>query len=210
MQDAAEESVSPQEKPAPRSGVGWQILWFGLHLAAVYVIVKFCTPWLAGWTRGTLLPLLQIPTTSGRFEFLFSHIFAFSFIPAFLAGLINARFRHKAAQFVWFVPAAVLAYEFVTFPSPSAFQSQFPAAFHQYFGGGFAVPEYHSWEEFWSIAGSYDATRGMVQLKFTAPFYAGIGYSFAAWIGLLTEVHRRIAEKLTSWEETRFGNDSDR
>lgn len=107
MEDAAEEGVSPQEKPVPRSRVGWKVLWFGLHLAAVYVIVKFCTPWLAGWTRGTLLPLLQLPVTSKRSEFLFSHLFALSFVPAFLAGFINARFRQKAAQFACLVPAAM-------------------------------------------------------------------------------------------------------
>jgi hypothetical protein len=205
MEDAGEENFPAQEKPMPHSGVGWQILWFFLHLAAVYAIVKFCTPWLAGWTGGTLLPLLQKPTSSGRFEFLFSHIFAFSFIPAFLFGLINARFNHKAAQFVWLVPAAILTYEFATFPAVSVLQSQFRAAYHQYFGSGFLIPEYHSWEEFWSIAGSYDATRGMAQLKFTAPFYAGVGYSLAAWIGLRTELNRKIAEKVRSWEESRFG-----
>jgi hypothetical protein len=204
MNDAAEEGVLPQEKPVLYSGVGWNILRFGLHLATVYVIVEFCAPWLAGWTRGTFLPLLQHPTPSGRFEFFFSHIFAFHFGPAFLAGLINARFRHKAAQFVWLVPAAILAYNFVTFPSPSAFQSQFPAAFHQYFSGGFVVPEYHSWEEFWSIADSSDVKRGMVQLKFTAPFYAGVGYSLAAWIGRRTELNRKINERVKRWEESRF------
>lgn len=208
MQDATEGNIPPRERPTLRTGGGWQILWFLLNLAAVYAIVEFCTPWLAGWTRGTLLPLLEHPTSSGRFEFLFSHILAFSFIPAFLAGLINARFKHKAAQFVWLVPTAILAYKFVTFPAPSAFQSQFPAALHQYFGGGFVVPEYHSWEEFWSIASSHDMTRGMAQLKFTAGFYAGVGYSLAAWIGRRTELNRKVEEKVRSWEESRFEDHS--
>jgi hypothetical protein len=208
MEDAAEENVPSQERTVRQTKGGWQILWFLFHLAAVYATVKFCTPWLAGWTRGTLLPLLQLPASSGRFEFLFSHVFAFSFIPAFLLGMINAKFKHKAAQFVWVVPAAILAYKFSTFPAPSVWQSQFPAAFRQYFGGGFLVPEYGNWDEFWSIAASYDVTRGMVQLKFTAPFYAGIGYSLAAWIGRRTDLNRKIAEKVTKWEESRFGPNS--
>jgi hypothetical protein len=208
MEDAAEEYVSSQKRAVRYTKGGWQILWFFLHLAAAYAIVKFCTPWLAGWTGGTLLPLLQHPTSSGRFEFFFSHIFAFSFIPAFLLGLINARFNHKAAQFVWLVPAAILTYEFVTFPAVSVLQSQFPAALHQYFGSGFLIPEYHTWEEFWSLAGSHDVTRGMAQLKFTAPFYAGVGYSVAAWIGLRTDLNRKIAEKVRSWEESRFEHHS--
>src|ERR1700736_3386643 len=108
MEDATEGPILAQERPVRRMGVGWHILWFLLHLAAVYSIVKLCTPWLAGWTRSILLPLLQHPTPSGRFEYLYSHLFGFSFIPASLAGLVNARFKHKAAQFVWLAPAAIL------------------------------------------------------------------------------------------------------
>jgi hypothetical protein len=174
-----------------RKGTGTQILWLLVHLAAVYAIVNFVTPWLAGWARGRLLPLLHHPSSSGSFEFFFSHVFAFSFIPAFLTGLANAKFRHKAAQFVWIVPAVILAYKFVTFPAPSVFQSRFPAAFHQYFGGGFAIPEYRDWHEFWSIVRSNpDMTRGMAQVRYTAPVYAGVAYSVAAWLGRRTELSR--------------------
>lgn len=189
----------------PRSGVGWQILWFSLHLAAVYVIVEFCTPLLARWTRDILLPLLQHPSSSGRFEYLYSHLFAFSFVPGFAAGLVNARFKHKAAQFVWLIPAVILAHKFATFPSPSVLQSQFSAAFHQYFGGEFAIPEFRTWHEFLSTAGSIpDMARGRAQMNFTGPFYAGVGYSVAAWIGLRTELNRKVAEKIADWEESRF------
>src|SRR5215467_10325132 len=86
----------------------WQLLWFFVHLGAVYAIVKFVTAWLSGWVYGTLLPLLQLHSSSSTFQFLFSHLFAFSAIPAFFSGLANARFRHKAAQFIWIVPAAIL------------------------------------------------------------------------------------------------------
>jgi len=205
MEQATKGQVLSQDGPDRHSARGWQILWFLAHLAAVYAIVKFVTPWLAGWTRGTLLPLLQHPTSSGSFEFFFSHVLAFSFIPAFLSGSVNARFRHKAAQFVWLVPALILAYKFATFSPPSVLQSQFPAAFHQYFGGGFVIPEFRDWHEFWSIVGSNsDMTRGMAQLQFTAPFYAGVGYSVAAWIGRRTELSRRVAEKVKMWEQSRF------
>jgi len=192
---------------APHKGGGWQALWFLLHLAVLYAIVQLATPWLAGWTHGKLLPfLLHHPMPSGRLEFLFSHILAFSFIPAFLAGLANARFRHKAAEFVWLVPAVVLAYKFLTFPSPTLFQSRFDVAFHQYFGGGFVIPEFRDWREFWSITESNpNVLRGMAQLQFTAPFYAGIGYSFAAWIGRRTEISRRVAESVKTTKNQDLG-----
>ena len=176
--------VSPQAGPAENAS-GWHVLWFPLHVAAVYAITNFCTPWLAGWTRGTLLPLLQHPTSSSSFEFLFSHLLAFSFVPAFAAGLINARFKHRVASFVWLVPTVILAYKFLTFSPHTVFDNQFSAAFHQYFRGGFLIAEFRDWHSFWATVGSNsDMTRGMTQLNFTAPFYAGIGYSAAAWIGL--------------------------
>jgi hypothetical protein len=200
MESATEGQMSPQSRP-----VLWQIPWFLFHVAVVYAITNFCTMWLAGWTRGTLLPLLQQPTSSSSFEFLFSHLFAFSFAPAVAVGLVNARFKHKVAQFVWVVPTAMLAYEFLTFPAPSVFRSQFSAAFHQYFEGGFLIPEFRDWHDFWTMVGSNpDIMRGKAQLDFTAPFYAGIGYSVAAWVGRRTNLSQKVSEKVKNWEDSRF------
>ena len=193
--DAPTQGTGPsKEGSATNDASGWQILWFVVELAAIYVLVELIVPWLAGWTRNTLLPILQHTTSSGRFQFLFSHIFELSFIPAFVLGLINPRFRREASQFVWVIPAAILAYRFVTFSSPSVFQSRFAAAFHQYFGRGFVIPEFWNWQQLYSIATSNaDMARGMAQLRFTGPFYAGVAYSVAAWIGCRTRPSRRLA-----------------
>jgi|HubBroStandDraft_4_1064222.scaffolds.fasta_scaffold191068_2 hypothetical protein len=200
MESAPEAPTSPQSRR-----VVWQIPWFLFHLAVVYAIANFCTTWLAAWTRGTLLPLLQEPTSSSRLQFLFDHLFAFSFVPAFAAGLINAKFKHRVAQFVWLVPTFVLAYKFLTFPSPSLFQSQFSAAYFQYFGGGFQIPEFRDLHDFWTIARSNPGmARGMAQLNFVAPVYAGIGYSVAAWIGRQTNLNQKLSEGVKRWEESRF------
>jgi hypothetical protein len=206
MEQTTGERVSLEDKPASYAAGGWQLLWFLLHLAVVYAIVKFFTPWLAGWTRGTALPLLlQHSTPSSRFEFLYSHLLALSFVPAFFAGLINARFKHKAAQFVWLVPTMILAYKFATFPAPSVLQSQLAAAIHQYFGDGFTIGEFQNWREFWDIVRfNSDMMRGMAQMQYTAPFYAGVAYSAAAWIGWRTELNRKVADKVGAWERSRF------
>jgi hypothetical protein len=170
---------------------GWQVLWFLLDLTAIYVLVNFATPWLAGWTRGTLLTVLQHPTSSSQFQFLFSHTFEFSFIPGLFLGFSNAMYRRKAAQFVWLVPAVILVYQFVVFPE-SVFQSRFAAAFHQYLGCDFVIPEFRSWQEFATLISSNpDMTRGMDLLRFTAPFYAGVAYSLAAWVSRLPSLHRK-------------------
>lgn len=208
MGDATEERASSRDKLPWHSASGWQILWFLLHLAAVYAIVKFCTAWLAGWTRGTFLPLVGQPTTSSGFEFLFSHLFVFSSIPAFAAGLANARFKHKVAEFVWLVPAVILTYKFLTFPTVSVLlQSQSSAPFHQYFGGGFSIPDFRDSHEFWTVVRSNpDILRGMAQLDITAPFYAGVAYSLATWIDRRTELSRNVVEKVKNWEQSRFEN----
>jgi hypothetical protein len=88
MEDFKEGGEVPLSRGQPlrHRADGRHVLWFALHLAAVYIIVIFATPWLAGWTRERLLPFLQYPTSSGPFEFLFSHILIFSFVPAFFSG----------------------------------------------------------------------------------------------------------------------------
>jgi len=193
----------------PKVQRGWQLLWFVPHLAAMYLIVNFCTPWLAGWIQATLLPfLLHRPSSSSRFEFLLTYLFALSFVPAFLVGLSSTRFRHRAAEFVWVVPAMILGYKFITFSAAtSVLQSQAwsgSSAFHQYFGGNFLIQEFHDWHALRNIAGSNaDMTRGLAQIMFIAPFCAGVGYSVATWIGLRTDIYRELEKKLTNWHKSK-------
>ena len=126
-----------------------------------------------GWVQGVLLPKLGWPKSVSQFQFLFSHLLVLSFVPAFVIGLANVRFRQKVAAYVWLVASAILAYKFLTFPTASVFQSHAMSAFHRYFGGEFLIPEYRNWQEFWSVtASNADMERGMTQLHFTAPFYA--------------------------------------
>jgi len=197
--------------------VGWQTVRFFLHLAAIYAIAASCTPQLAGWTKHSLLPFLQLSTSSSSFQFLFSHMLVFSFIPGFLVGLLNARFKHKVALYVWLVPTVVLAYKFVTFPMPtqsvlgsaswfSLHQHQFASAFHEYFAGGFLIQEYRDYREmWWMVQSNPDMARGMSQLRLTAPFYAAVAYCLAAWIALRTQLHRKVRERTKEWERWKFG-----
>jgi hypothetical protein len=127
----------------------------------------------------------------------------FSFAPAFFTGLVNAKFKHKVAAFVWVVPTLILAYKLITFSSATAsiFPGQTSSAFHQYFGGGFLIPEYRDWPDFWRIVGANpDMVRGMVQYSFTAPFYAGVGYSLASWISLRAELENKVLGILGYWQ----------
>ena len=141
-----------------------------------------------GWRVGYITrcyPSCSILLRPAGFNFSFpTHSNLASFQLFFSAFLV--RFRRKAAQFVWVVPALILVYEFVTFPE-SVFQSRFAAAFHQYFDRDFVIPEFRSWQGFATlISSNHDMTRGMAQLRFTAPCYAGVAYSLAAWLSRRT------------------------
>ena len=172
----------------------WQILWFILHTAVVYGIVKYIPLPLAAWVRNTFLHPTQTYSLSGGFDFFFSHLLAITFIPASLIGMINVRFQHKAAQFVWILPTAILVYKIATFNDGSVLQGQVGGPWHQYFGTTFSVPEATNWREYWNIVSSPEMLRGRAQLEFTAPFYAGIGYSLAALVSRHVRATTPVAE----------------
>lgn len=204
--DAAAKTSLRETNSTPTKAYGSKVFWFVTHLGVVYLLVTWLTPWLAGWVRGSLLPVLGWPKSISQFQFLFSHLLVLSAVPAFLAGLANVRFRQNVVAYVWLVPTVILAYKFLTFPTVSVFQSHASSAFHQYFGGGFLIPEYRNWQEFWSIATSNaDLERGMAQLHITAPFYAGLSYSIAGWIGARIDLGRKVTTKVAEWETAKFG-----
>jgi hypothetical protein len=124
-----EQQEAPTEPPA-RAGVhsAWQVVRFGLHLSAVYLTVHFCSIWLAGRFHDWAVPLVDPGNGTSTLQFVFTHLFAFTFIPGFAVGLVNAKYCHKVALFVWTIPATILAYKFSTFPT-TVFQSHFRALF---------------------------------------------------------------------------------
>jgi len=206
MPDASGDSPFTAKIEKLSSGI-WHCIGFLVHLAIIYIVVRTLSPALAGWIQRTFIPLWELssPPSSGM-ELLFNHLFVLSFIPAFLASLVCFRFRIRAAQYVWLGPAALLCFKFVTFAPTNGMESRFPAALHYYFASGFTFPDYHSWREFWSVVESHpDLLRGLAQTQYTAPFYAGVGYSFASWIRARTGIDLKIAQRLKAWEESRFG-----
>ena len=167
-----------------------QTVWFSIHLAAIYLIVYYWSAWLAGLFYEWIRPILLPTNADTSFQFFFSNIFTFTFVPAFLTGLINTKYRHRVACFIWVVPALVLGYKFVTFPT-TAFQNHFEAAFHHYFAGGFMIGEWRNNKELFEVVGSNsDTWRGMDQWHVTGPFYAGMGYSIAAFVGMRVHIVR--------------------
>ena len=165
-----------------RAGVFKQAAWYALHMTALYFSVRVCTPWIAGRVHDWILPFLVQSQKEGRLQFLVSHLFAFSFIPAFCAGLMNLKYRSAVAAWVWIPPALVLLYQFWIFPT-STLQNRFAAGYHQFFSADFNLPEYQGYREMFAGL-TPDILRAVEQLRFTAPFFAGIGYSMAGFLSM--------------------------
>ena len=145
-----------QHTPLAPPKLSWlkRIVRYGIHLIVLYQVVSFSTTTLPDllykailWATHRTGP--SLPQAAGL---LFSHLPAFSMIPAFAVGLvINAKFRHKTAEYIWIVPVVILAFEFI-FHGPGIYptmlgDSDFPKAFHFFFVAGsrtgFPVGEFH-------------------------------------------------------------------
>ncbi len=177
-----------EQAPDPVVSGLWQAIRFVLHLACVYLVAAYGALWLSGRFHDWVLPLFDREPVS-TFQFLFSHLFVFNVSCALVAALAYSRYRHRVACYVWIVPAAVLAYKLLAFgigANHSVLGSTFhESAFHHYFGGGFSIPEYHSYRELLQIGWSNpDMHRGFDQKNFTAPFYAGGAYSVVTFLAI--------------------------
>jgi hypothetical protein len=165
-----------------------QLLRFALHTTAVYVLANFTSMWVAGRIYAAMPLILQHRPTDSPMQFAFSHLFLFSFSPALIVAFAYSQwYPHRVAQFVCIVPAAILAYMFCTF-STSAFESRFAAAYHEYFEGEFVIGTFNSFTELFRVASASEMQRALLQLRFTAPAYAGVGYSMGAWLGIRYEI----------------------
>ena len=117
---------------------------------------------------------------SGGFQLLFSHLFLLSFVPAAVAGSLNARFRQRSACWVWVLPTMLLTFAVLRYPH-SLLGKSHPGIEHYF--GDVSIPEFRSFEEMAHYLGPWTSSF-VDQLNYTAPFYAGIGYALAAWISM--------------------------
>jgi len=157
------------------------LLQFLLHLAVVYLLANSVVVWLSAQFHNLILPLLGMPSSQSRLAFAFNHLLLFSVVCGMAAGIVAATYKHRAAQFVWIVPAIILAYKFLTFPA-GLFQDRFALAFHHYLAGGFLIPEFHTYHEAF-MGWNSDYERGIDQMWFTVPVYVGLAYGVASWAG---------------------------
>jgi hypothetical protein len=191
-------AVTEQRIGVPTPGpAGWrrQLVRYLLHLWLVYALLRFAADPLDSWIHSPLALARPHLRTVGLDQFLMSNLLAFSVIPAFLtAFVINSRLRHRAACFVWIVPVAFLAFNFLfrsaTIYPTIPFESDFRPALHYWFGGGFNINN--------RAAYAQEAFRVYYQFKVTAPAYAGMSYSLGAWLAIKFRISKLDAF-LSNW-----------
>ncbi len=173
-----------------RRAASIRVAWYGFHLAAVYVSARLFTPWIAGRIYAWTFPSVSSGSQSDL-GFLLCHIFVLSFVPALIAGLVNAGFDCETAMLVWVIPSSILAYQCLILPV-GVMQSHITVVYHEYFAGGFVVPRYRNYGELFAVVGANpDILRGIQQLRFTAPFYAAVAYSISGVSRKLAALFRR-------------------
>lgn len=187
------------------NSVVWSpLVWFIVHLAAIYVSVNVFVPELARWVNRTVFPLLNIPSSASGLVFLYAHLFTFSFFSTFVLGLCAGKFKPRIAEFVWVVPAVILAYRLLTFsssPSSVLVQRESLSALHYYFSSLFVTM--NAGEYVWNSSNPSPnfVPQLLAQLRYTAPFYAGIAYSLASWLRTRIKLNARVTEGVSRWNE---------
>ena len=158
-----------------------------LHLVAIYGVARICPPLLSNFVHDVVYPvLLRRPPGSSSWQFFFSHLFVFSFLPALIAGFVNSKWLpHKIARFVWTIPTTILIVVFVLSASAGNglfVENDIQQAFYNFFGGNFVIPgEYHATRELLKdFLHNPDLLRGFEQFKITVPMYVGLAYSVGA------------------------------
>jgi len=165
------------------ASVARQIGWFGVHLVVVYLCAWNCPFWIAA-----IVKLSRTKSLGGEYQFFFSHLLLLCFIPGFVSGFLNARFRHRVACYVWIVPTVVLAVSVVIQFPEVLFEHELGPALQYYFGSHFNLPEFKTYGELFRSGYNRDFFRGLAQFQTTAPLYASVAYSFAACLSMRLNV----------------------
>jgi hypothetical protein len=152
----------------------------------VYALAIVISPLLTGIIYRHFGSVLHVQATPES-QFYFSNILAAAVLPALLAGYLNSKYRHTAALWVWTVPALILLFKLLTFPSSTVFDSRWSEALAYYFSPNWSVPR--SAQDAFS-RDHFGMRVFIAQADFSAPFYAGIAYSLGTCAGIRRLVRR--------------------
>lgn len=156
-------------------GVAGRMVAFGLHTVGIYICAVHVSPWLVGRWFAWFMPIMRISTARNAGDWYLQHLELMTIIPALVAGHVIARQRDSVATLAWAVPSLVLAYRMLLYPGPSSVLVAISRSAVRYF---FEIEKVMPSMRY---ATGSDPVRVLAQMMITAPFYAGVAYSFGAW-----------------------------
>jgi hypothetical protein len=160
-----------------------------MHTVTIYIFAVHVSPWLVGRWFAWILPTLRIATATPAADWYLRHLELVSIIPAAIAGYLIARQPSSVATWAWGIPAVMLAYKMLQYHAPSSvFVGTSMSAVRYFFEIERVMPTMR-------YATPSDPLRVLAQMTITAPFYAGVAYSFGAWVS-----KRKLLMKLFSFE----------
>jgi hypothetical protein len=172
------------------------IVSFVLHTIVVYIFALQISPMLVGRWFAWIVPLLDIPTTTSSRNWYLQHLEVTTIVPAMAAGYtsfarflpatfgrrVGSRRSNSADTWAWVIPALVLFYKMLHYRGHSSVMASMSVI--EYF---FDTPDLRFMQS--NLPG--DPVRIWAQVSISAPFCAGVAYSFAALAGkrnLLSEL----------------------
>jgi hypothetical protein len=164
---------------------------FAMHTATVYIFAVHVSPWLVGRWFAWILPILQISTVTSAADWYLQHLELVSTFPALVAGYFVARRPDSLATWAWSIPTVVLAYKMLRYQAPSSVLVGASMSALRYF---FEIERVMPTMRY---ATPSDPVRVLAQMTITAPFYAGVAYSFGAWVS-----KRELLTKLFSFRRS--------
>jgi hypothetical protein len=166
-----------------------ELLWFFIHTVAVYVCAVHVSPIIIGRWFAWLAPSAELTQGASAGNWYLQHLEIVTLIPASLFGFLFARWQPSSSTWAWVVPTIMLCSGLIIYSRP-----------HSVFGNGgpSGVAYFFEIQRFMPTAADpfvSDARRVYKQMFVTAPFYAGISYSIAAW---LAKASRKGSRSLAS------------
>ena len=174
---------------------------FGIHTVVVYTSAVQLSPWLVFHWFGWVAPILQISINVPATDWYLQHLEIVSIVPAVILGYLNVtRFfpvtirsyigevpSDSIALWAWCVPALVLSCKMLLYHAPSSvLYGTSMSAIKYFLDVQKSMPTM-------SNPFASDPIRVLEQMTVTAPFYAGIAYSF----GALASKHQLLTKLLT-------------
>jgi len=157
---------------------------FILHTVTVFVCASLSFPWLVGRWSAWVEPYVHVSESGSAWSWYLSHIALGSLVLAVAVGYGMARGLKTAAVWAWTVPALVLGVKMLVFAHPPAssvlFQTPPGMTALEYFFGILPVTPFDP-----------DFERIVAQMRFTASFCTGVGYTLGAVVAryeLLTKM----------------------